>query len=251
MTLPQMLCGARTRRKGVELDLLAFGPTGWGDEMCLATLMTLAVSVCAFVLALIIGGIGAAGKLSRHRSVRLALDIYTTVFRGIPELLIIYLVFFGGSSAVMFLAGIFGYHGYIEISAFASGVSAICLINGAYQTEVVRGAMLAVPKGQIDAARAVGMNKWLLFRRIMLPQTLRLALPGLGNCWLSALKETALVSVTGLVEIMRQSHIAAGSSQKPFLFYTVGAGLYLLLTTFSSYGFRSAERRTSRGVRRI
>jgi octopine/nopaline transport system permease protein len=233
------------------LDLLAFGPKGWGDEMCLAMLMTLAVSVCAFLLALIIGGLGAAGKLSRHRSVRLALDIYTTVFRGIPELLIIYLIFFGGSGVVMLLARMFGYHGYVEISAFAAGVSAICLINGAYQTEVVRGAVLAVPKGQIDAGRAVGMNKWLLFRRILLPQTLRLALPGLGNCWLSALKETALVSVTGLVEIMRQSHIAAGSSQKPFLFYTVGAGLYLLLTTFSSYGFRSAERRTSRGVRRI
>jgi octopine/nopaline transport system permease protein len=114
----------------------------------------------------------------------------------------------------------------------------------------MRGAVLAVPKGQIDAGRAVGMSDWLLFRRVLLPQTLRLALPGLGNCWLSALKETALVSVTGLVEIMRQSHVAAGSSQKPFVFYTLGAGLYLLLTTFSSCGFRNAERWANRGVRR-
>jgi len=231
------------------MDLLSFGANGWGDEMARATLMTLTVSVCAFVLALVIGTICAAGKLSRYKPLRIFLDIYTTLARGIPELLIIYLLFFGGSSAVMFLARLFGYHGYVEVNAFTSGVIAIALINGAYQTEVLRGAVLAIPKGQIEAALSIGMSDWLLFRRVLVPQVLRLALPGLGNCWLSALKETALVSVTGLVEIMRQAYVASGSSQKPFVFYSVAACLFLLLTSLSGFGFRRAEQWAGRGVR--
>jgi His/Glu/Gln/Arg/opine family amino acid ABC transporter permease subunit len=127
------------------MDLLSFGASGWGDEMAWATLMTLTVSLCAFSLALVIGTICAAGKLSRHKPLRILLDIYTTLGRGIPELLIIYLLFFGGSNAVMYLSRLFGYHGYIEINAFTAGVIAIALINGAYQTEVFRGAVLAIP----------------------------------------------------------------------------------------------------------
>jgi octopine/nopaline transport system permease protein len=232
------------------MELLGFGANGWGDEMARAALMTLMVSVCAFSLAIVIGTLCAAGKLSRHKPLRILLDVYTTLGRGIPELLIIYLLFFGGSGAVMFLARLFGYHGYIEINAFTAGVVAIALINGAYQTEVFRGAVLAIPKGQIEAALSIGMSDRLLLRRVLAPQVLRLALPGLGNCWLSALKETALVSVTGLVEIMRQAYVAAGSSQKPFIFYSVAAVLFLLLTSLSGFGFRRAERWAGRGVRR-
>jgi octopine/nopaline transport system permease protein len=232
------------------LDLLGFGNTGWGDEMARAALTTLSVAVCAFALALMIGAAGATAKLSHWRAVRLLCEVYTTIARGIPELLIIYLLFFGGSNALMFAARIFGYHGYIEIDAFGTGVAAIAFINGAYQTEVFRGAALAIPRGQIEAALSVGMSDAKLFRRILVPQVLRLALPGLGNCWLSALKETALVSVTGLVEIMRQAHVASGSSQMPFLFYTIAAGLFLFLTSFSGYGFRRAERWAGRGIRR-
>jgi octopine/nopaline transport system permease protein len=233
------------------MDFLAFGKTGWGDEMALATLATLAVAVCSFCLALIIGTLGAAAKLSRLRFIRILLDCYTTVARGVPELLIIYLLFFGGSGILMFVAGMFGYKGYIEVNAFTIGVVAIALINGAYQTEVFRGAVLSVPPGQIEAALAAGMSDRLLFSRILVPQVLRLALPGLGNCWLSALKETALISVTGLVEIMRQAQVAAGSSQMPFLFYIVAASLFLFLTSFSGYGFRRAERWAGRGTRSV
>jgi len=233
----------------MNFELLSFGSTGWGDEMVRAAGMTLAVSLCAFIIALAIGTLCAVGKLSRLRVLRIVLDIYTTMGRGIPELLIIYLIFFGGSSMVMYLARVFGYHGYIEINAFTSGVAAIAIINGAYQTEVFRGAALAVPKGQIEAALSMGMSNGLLFRRVLVPQVLRLALPGLGNCWLSALKETALVSVTGLVEIMRQAQVAAGSSQKPFVFYSVAAVLFLLLTYTSGFGFKRAEKWASRGVR--
>ncbi len=232
------------------MDLLAFGDTGWGDEMLLATLMTLLISVSAFSLGLVLGSLGAAMKRSRWGSIRWLAEGYTTVARGIPELLIIYLLFFGSSGSVMFVARMFGYDGYIEVNAFIVGVLAIGLVQGAYQTEVFRGAVDAVPKGQIEAAHAAGMSGFLLFRRILAPQVLRLALPGLGNCWVSSLKETALVSVTGLVEIMRQSHVAAGSSRHPFLFYTLAAALFLGLTTFSGVGFRRLERWAGRGERR-
>lgn len=231
------------------MELLAFGDSGWGDEMLLATLMTLVISVSAFALGLLLGVIGAAMKRSRFVPVRWLAEGYTTVARGVPELLIIYLLFFGSSGAVMFVARMFGYGGYIEVNAFVVGVTAIGLVQGAYQTEVFRGAVDAVPKGQIEAAYAAGMDDFLLFRRVMVPQVLRLALPGLGNCWVSALKETALVSVTGLVEIMRQSHVAAGSSRHPFLFYTLAAVLFLGLTTFSGTGFRRLEKWANRGER--
>ena len=231
------------------MELLSFGDSGWGDEMLLATLMTLVISVSAFALGLLLGAIGAAMKRSRFAPLRWLAEGYTTVARGVPELLIIYLLFFGSSGAVMFVARMFGYGGYIEVNAFIVGVTAIGLVQGAYQTEVFRGAVDAVPKGQIEAAYAAGMDDFLLLRRVMVPQVLRLALPGLGNCWVSALKETALVSVTGLVEIMRQSHVAAGSSRHPFLFYTLAAVLFLGLTTFSGTGFRRLEKWANRGER--
>jgi octopine/nopaline transport system permease protein len=232
------------------MGLLSFGKEGWGDELLRATLMTLVISVCAFSVGLALGTAGCAMKRSRNLAAQAAAGFYTTVARGVPELLIIYLFFFGSSGAVMFVARMFGLTGYIEVNAFTVGVLAIGLVQGAYQTEVLRGAVAAVPSGQFEAARAAGMSDALMFRRILVPQVLRFALPGLGNCWVSALKETALVSVTGLTEIMRQSHVAAGSSRHPFLFYGLAACLFLVLTTFSGTGFRRLEAWANRGMRR-
>jgi octopine/nopaline transport system permease protein len=232
------------------VELLSFGDGGWGDEMARGALMTVAISLSSFFLGLVIGIGGSALKLSRNVVNRAAGDAYTTIVRGIPELLILYLLFFGGGGAVMYVARMFGYDGYIELHAFTVGTVAIGVVSGAYSTEVIRGAVLAVPKGQVEAAKAVGMNRWLLFRRIMLPQVMRFALPGLGNVWQLTLKDTALISVTGLVEIMRQAQIGSGSTQKPFTFYLVAAILYLLLTAFSNRGFGLAEAWANRGVRR-
>ena len=232
------------------MGLLSWGDQGWGDELALAACMTLAVASCAFLLGLVFGSLGAAAKLSGIRPLIVLADGYTTVMRGIPELLVIYLLFFGGSGALMFVAGMFGHTGYIGVNAFMTGVVAIAVVNGAYSTEAIRGAVLAVPKGQIEAAKAYGMPPWTLFRRILAPQVLRYALPALGNVWQVALKETALISVTGLVEIMRQSTIGAGSTKQPFTFYAAACVLYLLLTTLSSLGFARAERWAGRGVRR-
>src|ERR671924_33734 len=165
------------------MELLSFGDAGWGDEMLRATLMTLAVSAASVALGLVFGTLGAAAKLSVIPPLRWLADGYTTIARGVPELLIIYLLFFGGSGAVMFVARLFGYDGYIELNAFTIGTLAIGAISGAYSTEVIRGAVLAVPAGQIEAAKAIGMARGLMFRRILFPQVARYALPGLGNVW--------------------------------------------------------------------
>jgi octopine/nopaline transport system permease protein len=232
------------------LELLSLGDTGWGDELLRGALMTVAVSVGAFALGQIFGVLGALAKLSGKRPLAFLADFYTTVVRGIPELLVIYLLFFGSSSAIMAVAGLFGYTGYLEVNAFAVGVLAVGLIAGAYSTEVIRGAIAAVPRGQIEAGRAMGMNRRLVFFRILLPQTLRFALPGLGNVWQLTLKDTALISVTALAELMRMSNLAAGSTRNPFLFYSAAAVLYLLMTSVSTYAFERAERHANRGVRR-
>ena len=232
------------------MELLSFGDHGWGDEMLRGAAMTLAVSLSSMLLGLVFGTVGAAAKLSAIPPARWLAEGYTTVVRGVPELLVIYLLFFGGSGAVMFVAALFGYHGYVELNAFTIGTLAIGAICGAYATEVIRGAVLAVPRGEIEAAQAIGMPRGLMFRRILFPQVARFALPGLGNVWQFTLKDTALISVTGLVEIMRQAHIAAGSTRQPFTFYVVAAVLYLLLTTFSNHGFQRAESWANRGVRR-
>jgi octopine/nopaline transport system permease protein len=232
------------------VEVLTFGDAGWGDEMLRAALMTVAISLSSMALGLVLGSIAAAAKLSDLLVARAVAGFYTTVMRGVPELLVIYLLFFGGSGAVMFVAGMFGYHGYIELNAFTIGMVAVGVISGAYSTEVIRGAVLAVPRGQIEAAKAIGMRRLLVFRRIMGPQVARLALPGLGNVWQLTLKDTSLISVTGLVEIMRQAHVASGSTRQPFTFYLVAALLYLVLTTFSTYGFQRAEAWAGRGERR-
>ncbi|HEX6143611.1 MAG TPA: ABC transporter permease subunit [Geminicoccaceae bacterium] len=232
------------------MELLAFGDTGWGDEMLRAALTTILVSCSAMLLGLILGTFGAAAKLSGSLPLQALAGTYTTVVRGIPELLVIYLLFFGGNRSVMFVASMFGYDGYIEIDAFTIGTFAVGIVSGAYSTEVIRGAILTVPKGELEAARAIGMSRMLVLRRVLAPQTARFALPGLGNVWQLTLKDTSLISVTGLVEIMRQSHIAAGSTRQPFTFYLLAAALYLAITTCSNWGFQRAEGYANRGVRR-
>ena len=215
------------------MELLAFGDTGWGDELFRATLMTIAVSITAMLIGFSFAAIFTPLKLSKFKSLNLIANIYTTVIRGVPELLVIYLFFFGGSGAIMFVASMFGYNEYIEINAFVTGSFAIGIISGAYSTEVFRGAIQSIDKGQFEAAKVLGFSKFKQFYKIILPQMLRLAIPNLSNVWQITLKDTSLISVTGLVEIMRQSYIAAGSTRDPLFFYSFAAVLYLFLTYVS------------------
>ena len=229
------------------MELLAFGDTGWGDELFYATLMTIAVSITAMIIGFTFAAIFTPLKLSKNKLLNFIANSYTTVIRGVPELLVIYLFFFGGTGAVMFVASIFGYNEYIEINAFITGAFAIGIISGAYSTEVFRGAVQSIDKGQFEAANVLGLSKFGKFFKIILPQTLRLAIPNLSNVWQITLKDTSLISVTGLVEIMRQSYIAAGSTRDPLFFYSFAAILYLMLTFLSMKLINKLEVKYSRG----
>jgi octopine/nopaline transport system permease protein len=235
----------------LNFSLLTWGPDGWLDQMVMGAAMTIAVALAAYALGILIGSGLAAMKLSRSRILQGIAAVYTTVIRGIPELLVIYLVFFGGGAALRAIAsGMFGYEGYIDPPLFVTGMVCIAVSAGAYAAEVIRGAVQAVPRGQLEAAIAIGMTRGQRFRRVLVPQVARFALPGLGNVWQFTLKDTSLISVIGLVEIMRQAAIAAGSTREPFTFYLVAALLYLGLTSFSNRGFNWAETWANKGVRR-
>lgn len=210
--------------------------------------VTLAVTAVALVIGAVLGTIVAAAKLSGNRSLVFLGGVYTTVFRGVPELLIIYLIYFGGSSAVTAIGKAMGYEGFLGLPSFAAGALAVGIISGSYQAEVFRGAYLAVAKGELEAASAIGMNRALRLRRIIMPQVLRYALPGIGNVWQLSLKDSALISVTGLAELMRTSQVAAGSTRQYFLFFIVGGALYLILTSLSDQVFNRAERRANRSM---
>ena len=212
--------------------------------------LTILVGICAMVVALVLGLIGAWGKLSRSGAARGVANTYTTVIRGVPELLLILLVYYGVPTAVQEILASWGYDVIIDVNPFIAGVLTIGFIYGAFAAEVFRGAFLAVPKGQMEAAQAVGMSRALVFRRIMLPQMWRFALPGLGNVWLILIKATALISVIQLSELMRNADIAARSTKLPFTFFFMASLIYLAITVASMAIQQRAESWAARGVRR-
>lgn len=232
------------------LTTLGFGRGGWGFLLLHAAAMTLAVTMAALALGAAIGALIAAAKLSRVRALVLIGDLYTTVFRAVPELLIIYGIYFGGSSIIMALGHVVGYHGFIAFPPFLAGTIAVGTISGAYQSEVFRGSFLAISRGELEAASAIGMPRTVCFRRIVIPQVLRFALPGLNYVFQLSVKDSSLISVTGLVEIMRASEIGGGSTHQYFVFYLAGASLYLVITSISEIVFGSAERQVARTFKR-
>ncbi|MBV2143476.1 ABC transporter permease subunit [Falsochrobactrum sp. TDYN1] len=223
---------------------------GWANALLFAALTTILVSLFAFILGTALGSLLAWGRIGGSRPVQYLTDLYITVLRGIPELLVIYVFYFGGSAFLSMIGEAFGNTGFIGMPALAVGAIAIGLVSAAYQAEVFRGAFSVMRKGELEAAYAIGMRNSLVFRRIIVPQVMRIALPGLGNCWQIAVKESALVSVTGLVELLRQAMVGAGSTQQPFYFYFTAAALYLAITVVSMWGFDRAEKSASRSMRR-
>lgn len=189
---------------------------------------TLQVAVCALVLGLILGLIGAVAEFSRLPAVRFLTLGLISIIRGVPELVVIFFVYFGGTALLSALAG----H-YVSVSAFAAGVTALALLFGSYASQTFRGAFLAVPVGQTEAARALGLKHRQIFFHVQLPQAWRHALPGLGNLWLVLLKDTALVSLIGLADLMNKAQLASSSTHQPFTFFFVAALFYLFLTSVS------------------
>ena len=227
-----------------------FDLQGYGILMFKGAKLTLMVGVGAMILTIIMGLGAALCKLSGTRVLAAIAGIYTTVIRGIPELVLILLVYYGAPTLIQDLLSLFGMEVYISINPFIAGTLTIGFIYGAFATEVFRGAFLSVPKGQVEAARAYGMGGVLTFRRVILPQMWRFAIPGLGNVWMVLIKATALISVIQLPELMRTADIAVRSTRKPFTCYFAASLIYLAIT-IASLGFQQwAEKRANRGVRK-
>lgn len=223
---------------------------GYGWMLWQGLAMTLTIGAGALLLAILTGLLGAWGKLAQNPVARLVANAYTTVIRGIPELLLLLIIFYGTPTLVQGIATRMGHDIIIDFNPFIAGILTLGVIYGAFSTEVFRGAFLAVPRGQVEAAYACGMSKGLAFRRIMLPQIWRFALPGLGNVWMVLIKATALVSVINLDELMRMSFIGMGVTKLPFNFFFVAALMYLGITAISMIGQNYIEGWANRGVRR-
>tara|TARA_Y100001970_G_scaffold164664_1_gene201222 strand:- start:21155 stop:21868 length:714 start_codon:yes stop_codon:yes gene_type:complete len=234
-----------------KFEKLVFGDLGWGDEFLWATVMTITVSILSMGLGMCLAIITVFAKIIQSKITRLIANFYTTVVRGVPELLVIYLIFFGGNAVVMSVAKIFGYNGYIELNALTIGTIAIAFISATYSSEVLRAAYLSINKGQIEAAKALGLNRFSIFFKVLTPQIIRHALPGIGNVWQITLKDTSLISVTGLVEIMRQSRISSNVEHSPLTFLITAALLYLFLTSFSGKFFKYLEKTYNQGFEKF
>jgi len=233
------------------VSVLGFGQTGWGLYLLGGAAMTIAVTAVAMVIGAVVGSFVTWAKLADNAFAKIIGNIYTVVLRGAPELLIIYMVYFG---KVVDIVGntvsAMGLGDSNIINSFLAGALGVGLISASYQAEVFRGAYTAISKGEIEAARAIGMPRFMRFRRIIAPQILRFAIPGLGNVFQLSVKDSALISVTGLVEIMNASNKAAGSTKQFFLFFIVGACLYLVLTSFTTRIFNAGERHVGKSFRR-
>lgn len=223
---------------------------GYGASLLEGSLLTLAVAFASLAIALVLGLLGALAKLSRLRPLRWMAQVYTTLIRGVPDLVMMLTVFYGGQVLINHLGDRFGW-GYVDIDPFVAGVLTIGFIFGAYITEVLRGAFLAVPAGQKEAAIAFGMTPRQVLVRVVGPQMLRHALPGLSNNWLVMVKSTAIVSVIGLSDLMNRSAQAAGATHEPFMFYLAAGGMYLLFTSVSEWGFAALQRKLAIGVRQV
>lgn len=222
---------------------------GYGPSLAQGTLLTLAVALGALAIAAILGLAFAAARLSRVPALRWLSLAYTTLIRGVPDLVMMLLVFYGGQLAVNALAQRLGHEDYIDVDPFLAGTLTIGFIFGAYLSESFRGAFLAVPAGQREAGLACGLTRGQVLRRIELPQMLRHALPALSNNWLVLVKSTAIVSVIGLNDMMLRAGHAAGATREPFVFYLAAGAIYLAITSASELAFRALHRRAAVGVR--
>lgn len=209
--------------------------------------VTLQLALLSLLLGLILGLLGAGAKLSRVRAWRLCAQVYTTLIRGVPDLLLMLLIFYGLQTGLSRLTSELGW-AYIDVDPFSAGVITLGFIYGAYFTETFRGALLAVPRGQFQAAKALGLTFRQSFVHVIFPQMMRFALPGLGNNWMVLLKATALVSIIGLADLVKVAQMAGKSSQQLLAFLLLAALVYLLLSSVSNAALRWLERRYGDGV---
>jgi polar amino acid transport system permease protein len=231
------------------LELLAIGPTGWGDEILAGAWLTIRLALATLPVGLAIGFLVAIARRSDAFALRLAGEAFSTIFRGLPELLTLFLIFFGGQMAMQALLGLFT-DAVIEANAFVAGMIALGVVFAAYASEVFTAAFIAIPAGQWEGAAAIGLHRWQTMRLVILPQLIRLALPGLANLWLVLLKDTSLVSAIALNDLLRMTSNAVGYTRQPFFFYLVACLIYLVMSIVSSFGIHAIERWSERGEHR-
>lgn len=228
------------------LQLLSPYPPGWGGTLLTGAAATLAISAGAYLIGIVIGMAGALGKLSGNRGLQTVLNLYTTLIRSVPELILIVGLYYAGTDGLNRLLQLAGLP-VLEVNGFIAAVAVLGFVQGAYMTEVLRGAIMAIPNGQIEAARAFGMSPLLRFRRVVLPALLPNALPGLSNLWLAVTKDSALVAVVGYQELALATRLAGASTKQYFLFFMAAALMYLAITLVSNVIFRQIERHVRRG----
>lgn len=229
------------------LTLLSFGDEGWGDEIALGVVTTVTLALATLPVGLFVGFLIALAKQSEEWTFRLAADIYTTIFRGLPELLTLFLVYFGLQIGFQQVFRAVGIETGIEINAFLAGVIALAFVFSAFASEVFLSAFRAIPRGQYEAGYALGLHHGKVMQLVVLPQLIRIALPGLSNLWMILLKDTALVSAIGLTDILRQTGVAARNTKEAFLFFGLAALLYLVLALLSSVVLGRIEAAGKRG----
>lgn len=223
--------------------------SGYGPLLLSGTWMTIQLALLSLLLSVIIGLIGASSKLSNIKALRYIATAYTTLIRSVPDLVIMLLLFYSLQLGLNQITEALQMD-QIDINPFVAGVITLAFIYGAYFTETFRGAFQSVPTGQIEAAKAYGMTPWQVFRRILFPQMMRFALPGIGNNWQVLIKATALVSIIGLTDIVKITQDAGRSTMQLFFFSIVAAAIYLAITTVSNLILMWLERRYSAGVRK-
>ena len=229
-----------------SVDLLSLQPPGWGGNLLRGALASLQIALGAFALGLVIGTFGALGKLHGGPVTRDLLAVYTVVVRAVPELILILILYYAGTDLLNQALRAMGQRP-VEISGVVAGIAVLGIVQGAYATEVLRGAIQSVPRGQHDAARAFGMGSVQTFRRITFPAMLPLALPGLSNLWLIATKDTALLAIVGFAELTLETRQAAGSTRAYFTFFLAAGAIYLVMTLVSGRNFTWIEARYRRG----
>ncbi|WP_434359485.1 ABC transporter permease [Parasalinivibrio latis] len=225
---------------------------GYGPSIFKGAILTVELAVFSVLIAVFLGLVTALARLSKNSVARSIATVYSTVVRGVPDLVLMLLIFFGAQIMLNnfsdWLYEKFEIDVFFNVDEFTAGISTIGFIFGAYMAETFRGAFLAVDRGQIEAGTAYGMSPWLIFRRILFPQMMRHALPGIGNNWLVLVKTTALVSVIGLADMTRLAKEAAGAVNEPFKFFIPVAIVYLAITSLSELVLKRLERKFSAGV---
>ncbi|HEY4192551.1 MAG TPA: ABC transporter permease subunit [Mesorhizobium sp.] len=229
------------------MALLSLSPPGWGANLLVGLLKSIEIALGAFGLGLLIGICGAYGKLYGGPVVRDLFEVYTTVVRAVPELVLILLLYYAGTDLINQMLAVFG-HAPIDINGLVAGIGVLGVVQGAYSTEVLRGAILAIPQGQVEAARAYGMPPRLMLKRITLPAMLPFALPGLANLWLISTKDTALLAIVGFSELTQTTRLAAGATKAYLTFFVAAGVLYLLLSLVSNFFIARLERWARRGM---